>query len=66
MTLTDRTSNEPSRDARLLAWLAALTGLLSVVAVVFLALTGHTKEAAIVGGAVCAAGGIRVTVVIRR
>jgi hypothetical protein len=52
-----------------LGWVTTLTGLVSIVAVVVLALTGHTKEATavgVIGGAVCAAGGIRVTVVIRR
>ncbi|MEU6965037.1 hypothetical protein [Streptomyces chrestomyceticus] len=42
---------------------------MSVVAVVVLALTGHTQEAAtvgVIGGALSAAGGIRISIHIRR
>ncbi|MEU6688107.1 hypothetical protein [Streptomyces sp. NPDC046832] len=60
-------SGRPS-DVRLLAWLTAVTGLVSVIAVVILALTGHSEAAlavGVIGGAAGAAGGIRVTVNIR-
>ncbi|AXK36499.1 hypothetical protein DVA86_31915 [Streptomyces armeniacus] len=52
-----------------LGWLTTMTGLVSIVAVVVLALTGHTEAAAavaVIGGAVSAAGGVQVTVNIRQ
>ncbi|MFI9585729.1 hypothetical protein ACIHCQ_28650 [Streptomyces sp. NPDC052236] len=67
MTSIDRTPAEPSTHTRVLGWLTAATGLLSVIAAVILALTGHAEAAAAVGvsgGAV--AGGTQVTVNIRR
>ncbi|MCZ4102100.1 hypothetical protein C8250_042055 [Streptomyces sp. So13.3] len=56
-------------DVRLLSWLTTLTGLLSVIAVVILTLTDHGEAAVavgVIGGAMGTAGGIQVTVNIRR
>ncbi|MFI6121913.1 hypothetical protein ACIBCU_19080 [Streptomyces sp. NPDC051064] len=67
MTSTDRTPAEPGTDARGPGRLAAVTGLVSVIGAVVLALTGHAEAAAaagVAGGAV--AGGIHVTVNINR
>ncbi|MFD9499261.1 hypothetical protein [Streptomyces sp. NPDC060035] len=67
MTSIDRTPAEPGTGARAPGRLAAVTGLLSVIAAVILALTGHAEAAAaagVAGGAV--AGGIHVTVNIHR
>lgn len=69
MSSLDRTSADTPRVIRLMGWLTAVTGLVSVVAVVFLVLTGHPEAAtavAVIGGAASAAGGIQVTVNIRR
>ncbi|WP_199920480.1 hypothetical protein [Streptomyces katrae] len=52
-----------------LGWLTAVTGLVSIVAVAILTLTGHAAAATtvgVIGGGVSAAGGIQVTVRIRR
>jgi hypothetical protein len=67
LTSADRTPAEPGTHARVLPWLTAATGLLSVIAAVILALTGHAEAAAAVGvsGGVVA-GGTQVTVNIRR
>jgi hypothetical protein len=64
-----RTASGRRTDVRLLGWLSAVTGLVSVIAVVILALTGHGEAAlavGVIGGAAGAAGGIQVTVNIRR
>lgn len=69
MTSLDGTPSKVRTDVRLLGWLTTVTGLVSVVAVVVLALIGHGEAAAavgVIGGAVSAAGGIQVTVNIRR
>ncbi|NEA58291.1 hypothetical protein G3I60_30080 [Streptomyces sp. SID13666] len=55
--------------ARHLAWLAAVTGFVAIVAVAVLALTGHAAAAAAVGGiggGVSAATSIHVSVRVRR
>ncbi|MFD5042189.1 hypothetical protein ACFWMX_15325 [Streptomyces sp. NPDC058378] len=67
MTTTDRTPADPGTGGRAPGRLTALTGLVSVVGAVLLALTGHAEAAAaagLAGGAV--AGGIHVTVNIQR
>lgn len=60
MTTIDRTPNDLPRHPNLLAWVTILTALVSIVAVVVLALT-HQAEAATavgtIGGAVTALGG---------
>lgn len=60
MTTIDRTPNDLPRHPGLLAWVTTLTALVSIVAVVVLALTGNTEAATAVGtigGAVAALGG---------
>ncbi|MFD4898976.1 hypothetical protein ACFVDT_02685 [Streptomyces sp. NPDC057699] len=67
MTTTDRTPADPGTGGPAPGRLTALTGLVSVVGAVLLALTGHAEAAAaagLAGGAV--AGGIHVTVNIQR
>ncbi|MFJ8921372.1 hypothetical protein B046DRAFT_03698 [Streptomyces sp. LamerLS-316] len=67
MTSTDRTPADPGTGGPVPGRLTALTGLVSVVGAVVLALTGHAEAAAaagLAGGAV--AGGIHVTVNIQR
>lgn len=67
MTTTDRTPADPGTGGPAPGRLTALTGLVSVVGAVLLALTGHAEAAAaagLAGGAV--AGGIQVTVNIQR
>ncbi|MEU7206098.1 hypothetical protein [Streptomyces sp. NPDC045470] len=69
MTQTEGTPSLGHRPRRALGWLTTITVLVSVVAVVVLALTGHTQEAAtvgVIGGALSAAGGIRISIHIRR
>ena len=69
LTPLDRTPSDTPHNVRLLGWLTTVTGLVSIVAVVVLALSGEPQAAAavgIIGGAVSAAGGIQVTVNIRR
>ncbi|MFJ8751683.1 hypothetical protein ACIREO_20500 [Streptomyces sp. NPDC102441] len=67
MTSIDRTPAEPGPEARGPGRIAAVTGLLSVVGAVILALTGHAEAAAAAGVAGSAvAGGIHVTVNIHR
>ncbi|MCX4682478.1 hypothetical protein OG413_45955 [Streptomyces sp. NBC_01433] len=60
MTAIDRTPNDLPRHPHLLVWVTTLTPLVSIVAVVVLALT-HNAEAATavgaIGGAVTALGG---------
>jgi hypothetical protein len=68
-TTTNRTLTRSQVPVRALAWVTALTGFLSIAAVTALTLTGHPQEAAaagLIGGAVSATGGIRVTVIVRR
>ncbi|MER7942210.1 MULTISPECIES: hypothetical protein [unclassified Streptomyces] len=67
MTTTDRTPAGPGTGGPAPGRLTALTGLVSVVGAVLLAVTGHAEAAAaagLAGGAV--AGGIHVTVNIQR
>ncbi|MDX3056608.1 hypothetical protein PV394_15890 [Streptomyces sp. NE06-03E] len=67
MTTTDRTPADPGTGGPAPGRLTALTGLVSVVGAVLLAVTGHAEAAAaagLAGGAV--AGGIHVTVNIQR
>ncbi|MFJ8078764.1 hypothetical protein ACIQ7Q_33730 [Streptomyces sp. NPDC096176] len=71
MTLpTDGTAPGARADLQLLAWITALTALVAIIATFILAMTGHGQEATAVAGigaAICAAaGGIRVTVNIKR
>ncbi|MDX3430848.1 MULTISPECIES: hypothetical protein [unclassified Streptomyces] len=66
-TTTDRTPADPGTGGPAPGRLTALTGLVSVVGAVLLAVTGHAEAAAaagLAGGAV--AGGIHVTVNIQR
>ncbi|MET9646262.1 hypothetical protein [Streptomyces syringium] len=67
MTSLDRTPKTDLPSVRPLAWVTTVAGLLSIVAVIVLALTGYTAAATavgLIGGAL--AGGIQVTVQIRR
>ncbi|QLJ02923.1 hypothetical protein HZZ00_19225 [Streptomyces sp. NEAU-sy36] len=67
MTSSDRTPATPPAEARLPGTIAAVTGLLSVIAIVLLAFTGHGDAsliAGVAGGAVT--GGRQLTVIIRR
>ncbi|MGW2638078.1 hypothetical protein [Streptomyces sp. NPDC001348] len=67
MTSTNHTPAPGAAGPHVLGWISAVTGLLTVVAVIVLAVTGHAGAAAAVavaGGAVT--GGGRVTVTIRR
>lgn len=60
MTAIDRTPSDLPRHPNLLAWVTTLTALVSIVAVVVLALTHNTEAATAVGtigGAVTALGG---------
>lgn len=69
MTTIDRTSNDLPRHPNLLAWVTTLTALVSIVAVVVLALTHNTEAATAVGtigGAVTALGGSWVNLRTRR
>ncbi|MEU3356122.1 hypothetical protein [Streptomyces sp. NPDC037389] len=69
MTPSEPTPLPQRPHAKASAWATAATALGTIVAVVVLALTGHPEvatAAAGVGGAVSTAGGIRVTVNIRR
>lgn len=70
MTQTEGTPSHGHHRGRVVGvWLTAVAGIVSIPAVVVLALTGHTEQAAavgVIGGAMCAAGGIQVTVHIRR
>ncbi|WP_322983131.1 hypothetical protein [Streptomyces sp. S584] len=72
MTTTDRTPADPGTGGPAPGRLTALTGLVSVVGAVLLAVTGHAEAAAaagLAGGAVAGgavAGGIHVTVNIQR
>ena len=66
MTSIDRTPAEPDIHARLLSWLTAITGLLSVCAAVILAVVGQAEAAAVVAVAGSAVTGTQVTVNIRR
>ncbi|MGW2181227.1 hypothetical protein ACWCXX_24640 [Streptomyces sp. NPDC001732] len=69
MTHTDRTSRARFKGSGPAAWMTAAAGLAAMLAVVGLGLTGHGEAATaagVIGGAAFAAGGITVTVNIRR
>jgi hypothetical protein len=69
LTQIQGTSDLGHRRGRVLGWLAVTAGVLSVPAVVVLALTGHSEQATavgIIGDAMATVGGIQVTVNIRR
>lgn len=68
MTHIDRTASASRKSQRVIAWTSAATGIGAVAAVVCLGFTGHTEAAQAAGaiGAAVAAGGITVTVNIRR
>lgn len=69
VTSIDRTSNNAKISTQVLGWITAITVLLSVVAVFILAMAGHSAAAVavgLIGGSASAAGGIQVTVHIRR
>ncbi|MFF2538756.1 hypothetical protein [Streptomyces cyaneofuscatus] len=69
MTSLDRTTGAGPFEARLLAWLTVITALVSIIAALILAMTGHSDVAvavAAVGGTVSMAGGIQVIVQIRK
>ncbi|MCM2393913.1 hypothetical protein [Streptomyces albipurpureus] len=69
MTTTDGTPTPARHMSRTLGALTVAAGVLAITAVVALAWTGHDRAATAVGAigaAVCTAGGIRVTVNIRR
>ncbi|MDX3322457.1 hypothetical protein PV415_36770 [Streptomyces sp. ME03-5684b] len=69
MTTTDRTPNDLPRHPDLLAWVTTLNAMVSIVAVVVLALTHNTEAATAVGtigGTVTALGGSWVNLRNRR
>ncbi|MFF8619114.1 hypothetical protein [Streptomyces sp. NPDC015350] len=69
MTHIDRTAPARFKGSGLIAWMTVTTGLAAVFAVVGLGLAGHAEAATaagVIGGAAFAAGGISVTVNIRR
>ncbi|MFD7978780.1 hypothetical protein [Streptomyces sp. NPDC059071] len=68
MTSADGTTLASSKKSRL-AWATIAAGLVSIAAVVVLGLTGHAAAATAVGAvgaAMCAAGGVTITVNIRK
>lgn len=69
MATTDRTPTPTRHTRRTVTIISVVVGLLAITAVVALAWTGHERAATTVGtisAALCTAGGIRVTVNIRR
>lgn len=69
MTQAEGTPPVGHRPGRVLGWLTASIAAVSVPAVAVLALTGHPDQATavgVIGGAVATAGGIQITVHIRR
>ncbi|MFI8966935.1 hypothetical protein ACIGO8_33045 [Streptomyces sp. NPDC053493] len=69
MTPLDRTASASPKNSRLIAWVSVGTGIAAAVAVVALGLSGHPETAAAVGaigGAAFAAGGVTVTVNVRK
>lgn len=64
----DRTADSSFKNSHMIAWTSAATGLGAVIAVVVLGLTGHTEAATAAGviGGGALAGGVSVTVNIRR
>ncbi|MFG3207858.1 hypothetical protein [Streptomyces sp. NPDC048192] len=67
MTSLDRTSAGTDASAtRLYPWLPVVTTLATLATVLVLALTGNSTAAAAVAAAGAAAGGVQITVHIRR
>ncbi|MFE7581104.1 hypothetical protein ACFU5Y_06000 [Streptomyces gardneri] len=69
MTAIDRTAPASLKSQRHLTWGMIAVGLVSIAAVVVLGVTGNPEAAtaaALVGAAVFTAGGITITINVRR